>query len=46
MTIPSFPLEEEVILKVADFTEEGLVSPGEKSIVKINLSMQGNEHER
>ena len=48
MTLPSFPLEGEVILKIADITEESLVFPegveGKKvCIVKINLSTQGNE---
>ena len=40
-----FSLEEKFILKVANFTEEGLVTPEgvawEKVILKINLSLQG-----
>jgi hypothetical protein len=40
MTLPSFPL----IMKVSNFTEEGLVTPErEKHIFKVNLSMQGIE---
>ena len=42
-----FSLEEKFILKVANFTKEGLVTPEgvawEKVILKINLSLQGIE---